>query len=87
MTKSVGNMTECDRREQLDRIWQYICDLPILERQSHNNVIEADLINERLKLIETILKNKREEQSLLRDFLNVLDLMVDCHFKECLELP
>ena len=49
------------RREQLDRIWKYICEMPELERDTENVVGDVSMINERLKLIETILRQRREE--------------------------
>ena len=57
-----GLWSASSRREQLDKIWQFICDLPSLDKNSENVKDEVEVVAERLKLIETILKHKREEQ-------------------------
>ena len=57
-----GLWSATSRREQLDKIWQFICDLPSLDRSGEEVKDEVEVVAERLKLIETILKHKREEQ-------------------------
>lgn len=55
-----------NRREELDKIWQYLCDLPQIDQGNVDNRNNVQQMNERLKLIETIIKRKREEE--VREF-------------------
>ena len=48
-------------REQLDRIWRYLCEMPGLEEDNEDLSDEVNMINERLKLIETILRQRKEQ--------------------------
>ena len=61
MTWNNDDLSGDSRREQLDKIWQYICQLPKLDSSNCDNKEKVEIINERLKLIETILKHKKEE--------------------------
>ena len=57
---SGDTLSNNDHREELDKIWQYLCDLPQIDQSNVDNRNKVQLINERLKLIETIIKHQRE---------------------------